>query len=188
MARGCLFEMEKNLENVRTASESSFYDLAEHEFAFIQTCTEDERREHIRQFLEYMEKIGIETGTMDTGDCQIPYFIVTDDGKRRYFAQKLDKLKEEVSNMTLEDFLDCWISFPLESLIDDDWDDKLKEEVSNMTLEDFLDRWISFPLESLIDGDWDDAVTMQEYTFQSMDHFFRTADGQYFIGSVFYMH
>ena len=155
MARGCLFEMEKNLENVRTASESSFYDLAEHKFAFIQTCTEDERREHIRQFLEYMEKIGIETGTMDAGDCQIPYFIVTDDGKRRYFAQKLDKLKEEVSNMTLEDF---------------------------------LDRWISFPLESLIDGDWDDAVTMQEYTFQSMDHFFRTADGQYFIGSVFYMH
>lgn len=155
MARGCLFEMEKNLENVRTASESSFYDLAEHEFAFIQTCTEDERKEYIRQFLEYMEKIGIETGTMDAGDYQIPYFIVTDDGKRRYFAQKLDKLKEEVSNMTLEDF---------------------------------LDRWISFPLESLIDGDWDDAVTMQEYTFQSMDHFFRTADGQYFIGSVFYMH
>ena len=64
MARGCLFEMEKNLENVRTASESSFYDLAEHEFAFIQTCTEDKRKEYIRQFLEYMEKIGIETGTM----------------------------------------------------------------------------------------------------------------------------
>ena len=79
--------------------------------------------------LNLLSKLGAKTGEN--------FFILTDDVKYQYFASRLDKIKEIVSNLTLEEFASSDM-YTLKYLIENDYGDLVYENENLIS----LDQWI----------------------------------------------
>lgn len=163
MARGTLYELETNPENLFSKSESEFYDYAGHQFEYI---SQEEPEGAARTLIGRMQEEGAETGTeripasdipgygSDEGTVEVPWFEVTPEVRKNYFLLQFRKMK------------------------------KLAE---NMTLSDFVDGIHVFDLREAAEEHYGDAVTMQDNGFASFDAFMRNAEGRYYVGNVFFM-
>lgn len=66
--------------------------------------------------LEAMRSYGMDIGMSDG----IPYFEISEYGRRNYFTPKLNELKRRVADMDLESFLDVSSASEICSIVDDD--------------------------------------------------------------------
>lgn len=121
MGRGTIFEISKRKTGM--INEENFYDIV----PIMADYVEDSQNQDC--LLNLLSKLGAKTGEN--------FFILTDDVKYQYFASRLDKIKEIVSNLTLEEFASSDM-YTLKYLIENDYGDLVYENENLIS----LDQWI----------------------------------------------
>lgn len=109
MARGTMYEIVSATEldevGVCKLTENDLLDYVGVEFDY---CGDCDRKETVGEMMDYLQKIGFETGTdkldVDGNVENVPYIIVTQGAKEAYFKKSYDEFMEKVNEITLAKF------------------------------------------------------------------------------------
>lgn len=122
MARGYAYEVTEKIEDVRSMTETDFYDQCGKLADFFSDVPEYEAEELVSSLVERFGICGFETGKdSDVNGKETFWVIPTQEGREKYFLARFNSLKEYVSKMSLKEFSES--SFKLQELIDNDYTD-----------------------------------------------------------------
>lgn len=102
MARGYLYEIAADMDNLGEMDESDFYGNVGYEAVYFQNESDNHSAESL---IDYLKQFGMEIGTKkDTSGREYPWFSFSKESREEYFRKKYVKTKEIVDKMTLEEF------------------------------------------------------------------------------------
>ena len=138
MSRGALYEFKQNLDNVGTAVISDFDGYIDHEFDYL---LEEDPTKYINDFLQELKRYEIPTGTVvsESTETVIPFFEITEEGKKNFFRERLSCLKEQISTLSLEEFITTHVAWNLCTFIDDPFAEAVTTDDTDFQT---LDRFI----------------------------------------------
>ena len=137
MARGYSYEVTKNIEDVRSMTETDFYDQCGKLADFFSDVPEYEAEELIRFLVNHFETCGFQTGTETDDEGNETFWIIpTQEGKEKYFYNNFCALKEYVSNMSLKEFSES--AYTLQMLIDNDYANGIYVDEGFDTMDHFV--------------------------------------------------
>lgn len=123
MARGILYELQEDLEDVGTTSESDFFEYLGHEFSHIAESVDSNGE--IELLLAYLRELGAETGVVadGTNGRGVPYVEITDNVKKAYFQECYNQFTELLKKLTIDQFINDGYAYKLRNAIDDEYGD-----------------------------------------------------------------
>lgn len=126
MARGNLYEIEANIENIGRASVDYFYDYAQFQFEYIGDA--DDPETDIEMLLEHFKSCGMKTGTEKHNGKEVPYVEITDSGRKKYFNYAYQEFVKMTKDLTLDAFIDDNTSWKLRNFLDDNYSDAVTNQ------------------------------------------------------------
>ena len=171
MARGYIYEISDNLNDYWLGNMNSDMLSADYAPAHFEYCSDviryQDDPDEIKDFIKSMQKYGFRTGVIkdpENESVEIPWFEASNFGKRNYFRNRLNRAREALNQISLDQFsgIDTSISTDSPSLT------TIINEIRN---------------------DSEDAVYFNT-AFEIMDDFIRNLrpDVKYYIGNVCLMH
>lgn len=139
MARGVLYEICGDIRDLFYVDESELCDwLGGSEFEELKPL-EDPSYPILNLFYK-LKSAGMTIGVEKIdNDIEIPFFVIDEEAKKNYFADRFGRFKTLVSEMTLDDFSskNCW---KIKSLIDDEHTDAVTtlDYGPFLTVDDFV--------------------------------------------------
>ena len=131
MARGYIYEISENKEELFRMDESDFYEKINFEADYFSNENLEER-----SFLEEkLNPLGIEF-VHEKGTDHIT-FMISEQQKENYFQDRYEKLKKKVNEITLAEFAQGRFD-DIQSLIEDTFDDAMYYNYELMTLDTFI--------------------------------------------------
>lgn len=117
-------------------SEEELYNLTGHQFDYIENLP-DEKSETLGQDLvQRFVAYGAETGTEELDEGDFPYAVLTKEVARKYFAPRLQTLKDMISDITVDGFIDN--GYKIKQLVEDPYGDAVYWNGSFYTLDYFM--------------------------------------------------
>lgn len=102
MARGNIYEMSMDIDNVGDVTESNFYEMAGIACEFVEDANAETENEKLVQIFK---QYGAETGVEEDFDGNMrPYIIFTEEVKINYFKSSFEKFKKLAESCSLEEF------------------------------------------------------------------------------------
>lgn len=137
MARGNLYEISIDRDELGNMDESYFYDcLSAISADYVQNKEGEEKEEATAQFIEMMEKYGAKTGS---GDEKTVYFYVNDSVRQNYFRRRYDELKDKVQKLEFSSFIsNVFEIWDIKHLLHDTYGDAVYYNSEYMTVDTFL--------------------------------------------------
>lgn len=138
MARGYLYAVNNEEEGTLTlnVSEEELYNLSGYEFDCISNLSKEESNQLASDLVKRFAAYGAKTGVEKTDDGDFPYVIFTSDVKRNYFTKRLKSLKELVSSLTIDQFIDN--DWKIKELVDAPYYDAVYYNGSFRTFDNFI--------------------------------------------------
>lgn len=119
MARGVIYEIDKDPNQLFSMTEDCFYDFVDDYVSEIEDPSYS-----VTYLLEKCRAAGMQVGFEKFEDLEIPFFVIDRSSREKFFEAKWEKLKEEVSMLSLSDFAtgryDYWT---VRYLLEDDYGD-----------------------------------------------------------------
>jgi len=134
MARGYIYEISKNPENIGEMTEDCFYNMS---LDYVTNIEEETAASLVDDFmLSLHEMFGFTIGReFINGKCQ-NFIIANSISKKAYFEKRFLDFKDKVTVMTLDEFLsETW---NLEMLINDRYSDAVYEDECFHTKDQFI--------------------------------------------------
>mgnify|MGYP001852912994 FL=1 len=138
MSRGVLYEFKQNLNSVGTAKISDFDGYIDHEFDYL---LEEDPAKYIEDFLKELKQYEIPTGAVvsESTETVIPFFEITEEGKKNFFRERLSCLKERISTLSLEEFITTHVAWTFCGFIDDPFAEAVTtDDTDFQTLDRFM--------------------------------------------------
>lgn len=126
MARGNLYEIEADINNIGMAGSDDFLDYAQHEFDYI-TIT-DAPEYDVAYLLNYFNALGMETGYEIHEGKSIPYVDITESGKKAYFAGSYQAFIKNAKDLSLDGFVNENTAYELRRLLEDPYEDAVTSQ------------------------------------------------------------
>lgn len=136
MARGYLYVVNTDENAAMNVSEEELYDLARHQFDYVENLPGKESGELVKDLVQRFAAYGAETGTEKLDEGEFPYVVLTQDVARKYFAPRLQTLKDLMQDMTVDDFIDN--SYKIKQLTEDPYGSAVYWNCSFYTLDHFM--------------------------------------------------
>ncbi len=136
MARGYLYVVNTDENAAMNVSEEELYDLARHQFDYVENLPGKESGELVKDLVQRFAAYGAETGTEKLDEGEFPYVVLTQDVARKYFAPRLQTLKDLMQDMTVDDFIDN--SYKIKQLTEDPYGSAVYWNGSFYTLDHFM--------------------------------------------------
>lgn len=120
MARGNLYELRTDRNDLNTMDESDFYEGCGYIAEYFENADIESNVEYL---LTTLQLSGIQTGEEydEEENVRYPYFILTQEGKETYFKDRFEKAKVMLNQMTLSEF--ATNTYDLIHTIEDDYTD-----------------------------------------------------------------
>lgn len=136
MARGYLYVVNTDVNESMDVSEVELYNLTGHQFDYVENMPEKESGELVKDLVQRFAAYGAETGTEKLDEREFPYAVLTQDVARKYFAPRLQTLKDMIPDMTVDDFIDN--GYKIKQLVEDLYGDAVYWNGSFYTLDYFM--------------------------------------------------
>lgn len=136
MARGYLYVVNTDENESMRVSEEELYNLTGHQFDYVENMPEKESKELVEDLMKKFAAYGAETGTEELNEGEFPYVVLTQDIARKYFAPRLQTLKDMMQDMTIDDFIDN--GYKIKQLTEDPYGDAVYWNGSFYTLDYFM--------------------------------------------------
>ena len=140
MARGYLYEISTNRDNLGNMDESDFYDcLSAISADYVQDVEGKEKEEKTARFIGTMNGYGAETGkTGDRGES-LMYFYVSDKVRQNYFRRRYEEFKSKVQKIEFSDFINNMFKiWEIKNLLHDTYSNAVYYNDAYMTVDTFL--------------------------------------------------
>lgn len=122
MARGYIYELQKDASVVGDITEDMFFELAGHEFDYVSNRDDDESKILVTMLVDMLKGFGAEIGTETIDEIELQYLVFSDKVKEAYFADRFVRLKSIIGEMDLHNFATC-DPYSVKVLIDNAYDD-----------------------------------------------------------------
>lgn len=136
MARGYLYVVNTDENASMDVSEEELYNLTGHQFDYVENMPEKESKELVEDLMKKFAAYGAETCTEELNEGEFPYVVLTQDIARKYFAPRLQTLKDMMQDMTIDDFIDN--GYKIKQLVEDSYGDAVYWNGSFYTLDYFM--------------------------------------------------
>ncbi|MCD8109991.1 MAG: hypothetical protein LUE14_07820 [Clostridiales bacterium] len=122
--RGYIYEMSTDPKDLGKMDEELFYDLSDREFNYAENVSREVSDTAIDDLIRSLRKYGAtEVWEKDSNGKVLHGFIVDEACKQNYFRQRYEKLKADINNLTLPEFIQGGAASRLEQAITDRYDD-----------------------------------------------------------------
>lgn len=137
MARGYLYVVNTDENASMDVSEEELYNLTGHQFDYVENMPEKESKELGPKICRKNSRVaGAETAAEELNEGEFPYVVLTQDIARKYFAPRLQTLKDMMQDMTIDDFIDN--GYKIKQLTEDPYGDAVYWNGSFYTLDYFM--------------------------------------------------
>lgn len=136
MARGYLYVVNTDENASMDVSEEELYNLTGHQFDYVENMPEKESKELVEDLMKKFAAYGAETCTEEMNEGEFPYVFLTRDIARKYFAPRLQTLKDMIPDMTVDDLIDN--GYKIKQLVEDPYGDAVYWNGSFYTLDYFM--------------------------------------------------
>lgn len=135
MARGIVYEIETDRDNVGFLDESDLYDLAGYGADYFQNI--ENETPILQKFLKRWKDYGAYTGTVTNYEGKsIPWIVFTRDAREAYFKAKFVTMQKLAATMTFDQF--CSDVTNLKRAVCDTYDDAVYFNKYFQPMDDFL--------------------------------------------------
>lgn len=117
MARGTIYEIERDLSNLFSASEYDFSNYVEVEFDWVKDI--EDTNYSIQYLLECFKNAGMQIGLEKIGKLEIPFFVIDEASKCKYFEDRYKRFQKVAADLTLEEFATGTNFWTLQYLLED---------------------------------------------------------------------
>ena len=125
MSRGYLYvvntKTDGSMDESMNVSEDELYYLSGSEFDYIENISKENSDILVNDLINRFAAYGAETGTEELDEGEFPYVVLTQDVVRKYFAPRLQTLKDMMPDMTVDDFIEN--GYKIKQLIEDPYGD-----------------------------------------------------------------
>lgn len=121
MARGYLYVVNTNADASMNVSEEELYYLSGHQFDYVENLPEEDSDILVNDLIKRFAAYGAETGTEELNEGEFPYVVLTRDIARKYFAPRLQALKDMIPDMAVDDFIEN--GYKIKQLTEDPYGD-----------------------------------------------------------------
>ncbi len=121
MARGYLYVVNTNADASMNVSEEELYYLSGHQFDYVENLPEEDSDNLVNDLIKRFAAYGAETGTEELDEGEFLYVVLTQDVARKYFAPRLQTLKDMIPDMTVDDFIEN--GYKIKQLTEDPYGD-----------------------------------------------------------------
>ncbi|MDY6245374.1 MAG: hypothetical protein SPL82_16120 [Lachnospiraceae bacterium] len=136
MARGYLYVVNTNENESMRVSEEELYNLTGHQFDYIENLPDEKSETLVKDLVQRFAVYGATTGTEELDEGKISYAFLTQEIARKYFAPRLQILKDMIPDMTVDDLIDN--GYKIKQLVEDPYGDAVYWNGSFYTLDYFM--------------------------------------------------
>lgn len=136
MARVYLYVVNTNEDESMRVSGVELYNLTGHQFDYIENLTNENSEILVKDLVQRFAAYGATTGTEELDEEKIPYAFLTQEVAKKYFAPRLQTLKDMISDMTVDDFIDN--GYKIKQLVEDPYGDAVYWNGSFYTFDYFM--------------------------------------------------
>lgn len=129
MARGYIYEVNTDVHDNHNMTESDFYDYGSEADYFLDIKNPNQE---IESLLNRLEEAGCTINRTKQS------FIITDDARKAFFADRYKEFMKLTKNMTLDEFTDSSKAYTLSTLINNTYTDAVYVEQIFLTLDGFM--------------------------------------------------
>lgn len=136
MARGYLYVVNTDENESMRVSEEELYNLTGHQFDYIENLPDEKSETLVKDLVQRFAAYGATTGTEEMDERKISYAFLTQEIARKYFAPRLQTLKDMIPDMTVDDLIDN--GYKIKQLVEDPYGDAVYWNGSFYTLDYFM--------------------------------------------------
>ena len=136
MARGYLYVVNTDENAAMNVSEEELYDLAGHQLDYVSNLSAEESKELTTDLIKRFAAYGAKTGTEELNEGEFPYAVLTKKVARKYFAPRLQTLKDMIPDITVDGFIDN--GYKIKQLVEEPYGDAVYWNGSFYTLDYFM--------------------------------------------------
>lgn len=137
MARGTIYEIDKDPNQLFLASKHDFFNYVDIEFEYVEDI--EDTSYSVLYLLESFKSAGMQIGVEKIGKLEIPFFVIDEASKCKYFKDRYKRFQKVAADLTLEEFATGTNFWTLKYLLEETYGDCVTcKEDTFQTLDRFV--------------------------------------------------